>query len=330
VRHLIAIFSLAVLVGLSQSALGAVFPLVSSDPALDISLPPLILTVSYKLTGGAPDTAGLNGATITFTATFANGTSYFDDGATPAAISSSHSLTISGASVGATNGVYTDPEGFMYLYFTGFGGTFVDEPGGFGHTVTLPSGDMEFTLGLEVAPVEPVIGAPVSASNFAMTSDPCCNSFFHTDGSGYTLDTSGGGTLVVTPMGGPTDGSHLLTVTGSGTGDGSIIDMSGGISCTSTAGVTSGDCTELYIDASIVVLLATPAVGSSFDTFSGAGCTATNPCAFTISSNETVDAAFSAARNASPYLSSLAGPTPDTSSNSAIVLGLRSIMFHNT
>ncbi len=40
--------------------------------------------------------------------------------------------------------------------------------------------------------------------------------------------------------------------------------------------------------------------------------------------------AFSAARNASPYLSSLAGPTPDTSSNSAFVLGIRSIMFHNT
>ncbi len=60
---------------------------------------------------------------------------------------------------------------------------------------------------------------------------------------------------------------RTLTITGAGTGNGTVTAT--GINCTSTAGITSGDCTEAYADGTAVTLSASAASGSTFAGWSG-------------------------------------------------------------
>jgi hypothetical protein len=55
---------------------------------------------------------------------------------------------------------------------------------------------------------------------------------------------------------------HTLTITGAGTGSGTV--TASGINCSVTAGSTSGDCNEAYAHGTVVTLTATPASGSVF------------------------------------------------------------------
>ncbi|MDZ7631198.1 MAG: hypothetical protein U5K74_07590 [Gemmatimonadaceae bacterium] len=87
----------------------------------------------------------------------------------------------------------------------------------------------------------------------------------------------------------------IVTVTGTGSGNGSVTSSPSGISCTVAAGVTSGICSATFDAGSTVTLIGGSSNNGSFDGFTGA-CTG-GTCAIAIVSNVTsaVSAAFSAA-----------------------------------
>ncbi len=79
--------------------------------------------------------------------------------------------------------------------------------------------------------------------------------------------------------------THTLTVSKTGSGEGTVTSDVGGISC----GVT---CTDDYDQGASVILTGTASAGSRFDGWSGEGCTGTSTCIVTMSQARTVSAAF--------------------------------------
>ncbi len=76
------------------------------------------------------DAAGLDGASVLFTASFADGTTFVDPiCCPPMAIAASHSFTISGASVAASNGVFSDPGGAAFSPNNGLNEGFFTQSG---------------------------------------------------------------------------------------------------------------------------------------------------------------------------------------------------------
>ncbi len=86
-------------------------------------------------------------------------------------------------------------------------------------------------------------------------------------------------------------GNFTLTVSLIGTGNGSVFDGFQQISCTETAGVTSGNCSGTYPAGTVVILTASPAQPSTFGGYSGA-CIGTGPCSITMNSSQSVTASF--------------------------------------
>jgi hypothetical protein len=77
----------------------------------------------------------------------------------------------------------------------------------------------------------------------------------------------------------------IVTITGSGSGNGAVTSSPSGISCTVTAGVTSGICSASFEAGSSVTLIGGAANGGSFDGFSGS-CTG-GTCVLPITSGVT-------------------------------------------
>ncbi len=80
-------------------------------------------------------------------------------------------------------------------------------------------------------------------------------------------------------------GSFNLAVSKSGTGGGTVTSSPAGIDCGS-------DCSETLAAGTSVTLTATPAAGSSFTGWSGAGCSGTSTCTVTMSAARVVSAEF--------------------------------------
>ncbi len=80
-------------------------------------------------------------------------------------------------------------------------------------------------------------------------------------------------------------GSFNLMVSKSGTGAGTVTSSPAGIDC-------GADCSETLVDGSSVTLTATPAAGSSFTGWSGAGCSGKSTCTVVMSEARAVDAKF--------------------------------------
>ena len=79
--------------------------------------------------------------------------------------------------------------------------------------------------------------------------------------------------------------SHDLTVTKDGTGGGNVTSSPAGIDCGST-------CVAAFDEDTDVTLTATPNGSSTFDGWSGAGCTGTGTCQVTMSQARSVNATF--------------------------------------
>lgn len=82
--------------------------------------------------------------------------------------------------------------------------------------------------------------------------------------------------------------SFTLTVERSGTGAGSVASDPAGISC-------GADCSEDFVENSVVTLVAEAAPGSTFAGWSGGGCAGTGDCTVTVDRAVTVAAEFTGA-----------------------------------
>jgi hypothetical protein len=76
-----------------------------------------------------------------------------------------------------------------------------------------------------------------------------------------------------------------LAVAPTGSGSGTITSSDGKISC-------PGTCTASYPAGSQVVLSAAPAAGSSFNGWSGGGCSGTGPCTVALATDQSITATF--------------------------------------
>jgi YVTN family beta-propeller protein len=89
----------------------------------------------------------------------------------------------------------------------------------------------------------------------------------------------------------PTGSGITLNVSLIGTGNGTITDNLEQISCTNTAGVTSGTCSASYPPGTIVNLSASATQPSTFGGWLGA-CTGNGACSVTLNSSQAVTASF--------------------------------------
>ena len=87
--------------------------------------------------------------------------------------------------------------------------------------------------------------------------------------------------------------NYTLTVVGSGTGNGSVRSSPSGISCSISAGSTSGTCSASFASGTSVTLAAIPASGHSFSGWSGA-CSGTGNCTVSMTQSRSVTASFTA------------------------------------
>jgi len=108
--------------------------------------------------------------------------------------------------------------------------------------------------------------------------------------SGLSWSVAYNATSVVLSVSQASPPSFRLTIGEPGSGSGTVTDNLGQIDCTDTAGVVTGTCSASYQSGTVVVLTATPAVGSTFGGWSA--CSGTGTCSVTMNSNQTVQATF--------------------------------------
>jgi hypothetical protein len=82
-------------------------------------------------------------------------------------------------------------------------------------------------------------------------------------------------------------GKHYLSVAKAGSGQGTVTSTPAGINCGAL-------CSATFNNGVLVTLTATPASGSSFSGWSGAGCSGTATCAVAMSAAQSVTATFAA------------------------------------
>jgi hypothetical protein len=87
--------------------------------------------------------------------------------------------------------------------------------------------------------------------------------------------------------------TQLLTVSGGGTGSGSVTSSPSGISCSISSGVAFGACAVSFPQNAVVTLSVTPTGGSTFTGWSNA-CTGTGSCVVTLDADKGVTASFAA------------------------------------
>jgi hypothetical protein len=111
----------------------------------------------------------------------------------------------------------------------------------------------------------------------------------------------------------------ILTVSGSGTGNGTMSDIAPGstISCTSTAGSSSGDCSEQPDIGTVFAIVAAPSAGSFFSGWSGCDFTSTtnlpgDTCNIVLNANSNVVADFTSC----PTITLNPSTLPDSNVNS--------------
>ncbi len=108
--------------------------------------------------------------------------------------------------------------------------------------------------------------------------------------------------------------THSLSVNLAGSGTGTVISAPTGITCGST-------CSATYNAGTAVTLTATPTGGSTFDSWSGGGCSGNGACVVTMTQANTVTATFTAAPAFPPSMSTPAPGSTLTSSTVTFIGG---------
>jgi YVTN family beta-propeller protein len=99
-------------------------------------------------------------------------------------------------------------------------------------------------------------------------------------------------TTVVLSVAQGSPATSALTISGGGSGSGTVSDDLGQINCTVTSGVTSGACNGNYQSGTVAILTATPAAGSTFTSWST--CAGTSPCSVTVTGTTVEHVVFNA------------------------------------
>jgi hypothetical protein len=92
--------------------------------------------------------------------------------------------------------------------------------------------------------------------------------------------------------GGQSFGSFGLSLSSSGTGSGTLSADAGNIACSSSAGTTSGACSDNLPSGVLVTLTATPAAGSHFSGWGGACSGRNSSCTLKMDATKNVSAVF--------------------------------------
>lgn len=166
----------------------------------------VLVQLDYDLTGfedgsGPADPAGLVGAQVQISATFASSATWSQfDANTLVAVTSDASLTISGASNPLANGTYPFVNGLAYSFNPSLGGwsaSNVFTRAG----IDLPDFSANFNIGFDHLPaVIPVAGDPVSVSQFTGVIAPAAEGiFFLDDFSLFNVYTTSNATVTAIP-----------------------------------------------------------------------------------------------------------------------------------
>jgi hypothetical protein len=145
----------------------------------------------------------------------------------------------------------------------------------------------------------------VTSDTGALDCPPDC-SFGYRNGEVVTLTPHAVNGSAFVAWGGACSGTGTCTVTMdqarsvtalfmSGTQPLSVAKQGGGLGTVTSnpAGITCGtDCSESYVAGSVVTLTASPAFGSNFAGWDGAGCSGTGTCTVTMSQAQSVTATF--------------------------------------
>jgi hypothetical protein len=132
-----------------------------------------------------------------------------------------------------------------------------------------------YTQGAQVT----LTATPATGSRFAGWSGGGCSG---TSTCTMTMSSDQSVTATFTAI---PPGRHSLAVSKAGSGSGTVTSSPAGISC-------GAACATTFPAASQVTLTATPSAGSAFAGWSGGDCTGQGKCIVTLSTDETVTAAF--------------------------------------
>ncbi len=150
--------------------------------------------------------------------------------------------------------------------------------------------------------------APATGSTFTGWSAPC-------EGTGACVVTITAATTVTATFAATTN-NFTLTVAETGSGTGTVTSAPAGINCAPT-------CSASFASGTQITLTATPADGSSFAGWSGAGCSGTATCSVTLTAAQTVTATFNSSN--SPVTITVAPGSPtsvSTTPGGTAVFGL--------
>ena len=131
--------------------------------------------------------------------------------------------------------------------------------------------------------------APASGSTFAGWTGGCSGSVA-TCALTLSKTTNVQADFAATP--------RQVTLTLSGSGNGTVVSLPAGLSCTRTGGATTGSCAAAFSEGTLLLLTATPAPQHFFGVWGGAcaGAGVTPTCNATVSAALAVQAAFVAPR----------------------------------
>ena len=123
-----------------------------------------------------------------------------------------------------------------------------------------------------------LVATPAPGSVFGGWSGACSGA----DSCNLTLTSNQSVTALFNPAPAP---QSTLTISPAGSGTGSVVSIPSGINCGPT-------CSAIFDNGTAITLIATPGTGSAFAGWNSAPCSGTDPCSFTISSSQTIQANF--------------------------------------